>query len=254
MAATVAPPPRRSWWWWLLLPLLLLLLLLGLSFCTPRLALDVPGLGALPLPGVDPQGHWGVALEGARLIGTDTITGAVEAGADASGAAPQASGQDAPPTGPDQPPQDQGQNNRSPDTSDHSQPGQPPAAAGPLRIPPAALAGGGGVGFMKGNWKSTTGLYDETTRQPLAQAYRFGADGSGQAVIRRPDGVECTAPATAKMVDGALVVEEQADPRCPDGRSFGRSRTRCTAAGGTTTCQGENADGSTFKVGIEKAP
>ena len=91
------------------------------------------------------------------------------------------------------------------------------------------------------------------TKQPLRQAYRFDPKGDGEVVIRRPDGIECRAAAQARMQGGQLSINELADPRCPDGRTFSRSKTECMRTpSGQTVCQGRNADGSTYRVGIER--
>ena len=110
-----------------------------------------------------------------------------------------------------------------------------------------AVALAHGVGAGNG------GLFDKATGKPLEQFYRLGQDGTGQTVIKRADGVECTAPAAARMEGGKLTVEEAGDPRCPDGRTFGRSKTTCQREGSRTVCTGLNPDGTRFNVGIEKA-
>ncbi len=121
-----------------------------------------------------------------------------------------------------------------------------------LQIPPDA-AKTGNTGFVGGEWRSDKGLVDQVTKQPLQQAYRFDPQGDGEVVIRRPDGVECRAAAQARMQGGQLSINELADPRCPDGRTFSRSQTECMRTpSGQTVCQGRNADGSTYRVGIER--
>ena len=121
-----------------------------------------------------------------------------------------------------------------------------------LQIPPDA-AKTGNTGFVGGEWRSDKGLIDQVTKQPLQQAYRFDPKGDGEVVIRRPDGVECRAAAQARMQGGQLSINELGDPRCPDGRTFRRSTTECMRTpSGQTVCQGRNADGSTYRVGIER--
>ena len=108
-------------------------------------------------------------------------------------------------------------------------------------------------GFVGGEWRSDKGLIDQVTKQPLRQAYRFDPKGDGEVVIRRPDGVECRAAAQARMQGSQLSINELADPRCPDGRTFSRSKTECMRTpSGQTICQGRNVDGSTYRVGIER--
>lgn len=130
--------------------------------------------------------------------------------------------------------------------------GQQDANDRSLQIPPDA-AKTGNTGFVGGEWRSDKGLIDQVTKQPLRQAYRFDPKGDGEVVIRRPDGVECRAAAQARMQGGQLSINELADPRCPDGRTFSRSKTECMRTpSGQTVCQGRNADGSTYRVGIER--
>ncbi len=152
------------------------------------------------------------------------------------------------PPGPEtQPPQNQ----RSPPQPRPEQ-GQQNANDRSLKIPPDA-AKTGNTGFVGGEWRSDKGLIDQVTKQPLRQAYRFDPKGDGEVVIRRPDGVECRAAAQARMAGSQLSINELADPRCPDGRTFSRSKTECMRTpSGQTVCQGRNADGSTYRVGIER--
>jgi hypothetical protein len=175
----------------------------------------------------------------------------------------------APETAPPQP---------EPPTSPEAEPGQPedraePAApeepgadAGsptPEAVPPGApiaipeaVAGGGGdgpAGFAQGRWRSRSGLVDDQGGA-VEQVYELDGTGQGRSIVRRSDGVECTAPAEALMQDGRLEVRELENLRCGDGSVYERSRTVCErGADGRTTCRGVNADGSTYGVQIERA-
>jgi hypothetical protein len=124
----------------------------------------------------------------------------------------------------------------------------------PMQIPPDAKTGS--PGFIGGEWSTDSGLVDQATKQPLKQTYQFDDKGAGEVVIRRPDGIECRAPAQARMQGGKLSIDEMGNPTCPDGRSYSRSKTECSRTpSGQTVCLGRNADGSTYRVGIErKAP
>ena len=152
-----------------------------------------------------------------------------------------------PPEPQTQPPQEQ-----KPPPQPRPDQGQQDANDRSLQIPPDA-AKTGNTGFVGGEWRSDKGLIDQVTKQPLRQAYRFDPKGDGEVVIRRPDGVECRAAAQARMQGGQLSINELADPRCPDGRTFSRSKTECMRTpSGQTVCQGRNTDGSTYRVGIER--
>lgn len=103
-------------------------------------------------------------------------------------------------------------------------------------------ANGAPAPFMEGEWRSRSGLTDETGK-PLDQRYEFDDKGQGQSVIRRSDGTRCTAPAEAVMRNGKLVMVEKADPTCPDGQTFQRSETVCERGDdGKTRCQGDGFD------------
>ncbi|MFW5641948.1 MAG: SrfA family protein [Roseicyclus sp.] len=128
----------------------------------------------------------------------------------------------------------------------------PPGA--PIAIPDAVASGGDGpAGFAQGRWRSRSGLVDDQGGA-IEQVYELDAGGQGRSIVRRSDGVECTAPAEAMMQDGRLEVRELENLRCGDGSVYERSRTVCErGAEGRTTCRGVNADGSTYGVQIERA-
>lgn len=147
-------------------------------------------------------------------------------------------------TKPDQPPVNPGAIPPRPEAK--------PQVPQPLTIPPVPPPGGG-LDYMAGDWRSQQGLVDSQTKQPLEQRYRFDREGKGEVIILRPDGTQCRAPARVVQGPNGLTVEEQGDPRCPDGRTYGRARTECRReADGRTGCYGVNADGSTYRVDIER--
>lgn len=134
---------------------------------------------------------------------------------------------------------------------------QPPGVqpGEPLTIPEAALAPGatGGAGFLSGRWSSRSGLVDDQGRE-LRQFYELDQAGRGRSFVRRPDGVECSAPVEAVMEGGQLRLRELANLACPDGQLYERSQTVCERnAAGQTLCRGVNEDGSSFGVNIERA-
>jgi len=144
------------------------------------------------------------------------------------------------------PPQDASKDNKDKDAKTN-----PPK---PLDIPPDAAAKGD-MSFMDGQWQSGQGLVDQADGKPLQQYYRFDKQGKGEVVVKRADGTECKAPAQAKFNGKNLTVEEQADVRCADGRTYGKSTTTCTRdAKGNTVCKGKNPDGSTYAVPVQKMP
>jgi hypothetical protein len=284
--------PWWRWLLWALgLLLLLLLLLLGLYTCLPdedrRLLLGgetplQPGQAA-PLAGVERNfvdnalRYFGLAgtMQESDVVGP-TVTGQTAPAANPEDAVPAGPQRDTeaqeqqPATPPEpseqQPPADQSaseptpspdeaskQDRQAPPPPQPEQAGEQPGAGDQsLQIPPDA-AKTGNTGFIGGEWRSDKGLVDQVTKQPLQQAYRFDPQGNGEVVIRRADGVQCRAAARARMQGGQLSIDELGDPRCPDGRTFSRSQTECMRTpSGQTVCQGRNADGSTYRVGIER--
>jgi hypothetical protein len=142
-----------------------------------------------------------------------------------------------------------------PKTAAQSPPGALPPAGVPLAIPDSAAGGSGPADFLAGRWRSRSGLVDEATGGELNQAYEFDQSGRGRSVVRRADGVECSAPAEARMENGQLRVRELEDLRCPDGQSFEKSETACTRdAGGQTSCRGAYVSGRSFDVQVDRAP
>jgi hypothetical protein len=92
---------------------------------------------------------------------------------------------------------------------------------------------------------------DSRTGKPLDVEYAFKG-GKGTSTIRRSDGKHCTAPTTADMQKGALVIEQTEDVVCPDGQVFGRSRVECRSGkdGGRAECRGMHAEGGGYRVDI----
>lgn len=289
-ASTVATQGRFPWWLlWLLFGLLAVLFLLFMWWrcwlplpCPAAAGFSIEDiLSGQQQPNTPPQSGDGVVVvPGGTVQGDGTIVpgGTVTTPSDGSAPAADATGQLSPdgtkppgdqgatPEGANkskddqqskaenQPPQDQQkppQKDASKDTKDKGAQTNPPK---PLDIPPEA-ATKGDVGFMDGQWRSGQGLVDQADGKPLDQYYQFDKTGKGEVVVKRADGTECRAPAQAKFSGKNLVVEEQADVRCADGRTYGKSTTTCTRdAKGNTVCRGKNPDGSTYAVPVQKMP
>ncbi|MGF7212485.1 hypothetical protein GGE65_007112 [Skermanella aerolata] len=265
-----APAHRSGWWrWlpWLLLALLLLgLALFGLRGCVPGLDLIVPTVpgeerGTFqapedrlpgspapsgPVPSAPVPGEPRMIAPGAPVgpgAGEPPGTQAVPPLADAQPEQPQTE-----PVPPEAPPADALP--PLPPATDAPDPAAPPK---PELSIPANPAEAGRLDYLEGLWRSREGLVERGTGVRLQQFYRFDRSGRGQVVIRKPDGAECRAPAQASYGAGGLTVDELADPLCPDGQTYARSRTVCQReADGRTDCRGTNADGYSYRVGIEQ--
>jgi hypothetical protein len=252
--AAVAPAVATPWWkhlLWLLPLLLLLALLLAWLFlgqgCTdPKVTLPTVPPVADPEKPLEEK-----PLEEKSGVPVVPGTGGI-AVPDGNGTIPPASG--TLPVAPDTP--------RAPATDSPPPPTTPPTVPPPprpdappgdaMQIPPDA-AQKGDVTFLDGLWRSRRGLIDNSTGEELTQYYRFGQNGTGETVVRRSDGTECKAPARGAFKNGQLVLEEEGNLVCPDGRTYDRSQTQCDrTASGVTTCYGVNPDGSRYRVGLEK--
>lgn len=127
----------------------------------------------------------------------------------------------------------------------------PPAEA--LKIPPPG-SNSQGIGFMQGEWKSKSGLYDRATGKPLTQTYSFDNQGKGTVTIYRADSSQCKGEARAQMTaKGGVRIEDTGPVVCPDGTSFAPSVTQCERGKtGEAACTGVNKAGSTYHVEIAR--
>ncbi|AEO49695.1 SrfA family protein [Rhodospirillum rubrum] len=145
-----------------------------------------------------------------------------------------------------------------PDAATPPKPDTTQAPEEPLALPESATAPGASgkadLGFLAGKWRSSSGLTDESGK-PVDQTYEFDAKGQGRSVVRRADGVTCSAPAQGTMENGKLRVVEREDLRCSDGQVFERSETACERdAKGVTRCQGVYKEGGPgYEVKVKRA-
>ncbi|MEO1091061.1 MAG: hypothetical protein AAFX81_10535, partial [Pseudomonadota bacterium] len=161
------------------------------------------------------------------------------------------------PTGdtPPEPPAGQPTDDTPSEPAGEAPPQPEPGAGEPIRIPDDAAAGAvdGPAGFASGRWVGRTELADDQGGA-VEQSYELDGQGQGRSIVRRGDGITCSAPAEARMEGGQLRVRELEDLRCGDGSTYERSQTVCERDGaGRTVCRGVNADGSTYGVQIERA-
>ncbi len=289
----VAPPPpplirdpRRPWWWWLL-GLLLALLLLGLLFwllrgCTPTAPLlpgadpaasapaEPPALPAsVPLPGasaaeppasgpglVVPPGVAGLpgGVQPGAMPGASAALPPVEIPADRTGvpgAVPlpdPAASAALPRLEPPLPERDRA----VPPGDTALPPPLPPVDQRNLALPERP-APNGRMDFLQGDWRAGEGLVDRGTQQPLDLSLRFGPQGQGEILLRRPDGTTCRGPVQGRMDGGRLSIQGNQAVPCSNGGQYGAPRIECARErGGQTQCYGVNSDGSRYAMGMER--
>ncbi|MEM1384310.1 MAG: hypothetical protein AAF713_09415 [Pseudomonadota bacterium] len=109
------------------------------------------------------------------------------------------------------------------------------------------------VAFLRGKWRSRSALTDEQGNR-IDQTYEFDRSGQGRSVIRRADGVECSAPVQASRDGDKLKISELENLRCADGQLFEKSETVCErSASGQTRCRGSYGGEDGFDVRIDRA-
>ena len=161
------------------------------------------------------------------------------------------SSQAQPPGSPPQPPGAEPPALKPPSDQSSTNGNNPPAEA--LKIPPPG-SNSQGIGFLQGEWKSKSGLYDRATGKPLTQTYSFDKQGKGTVTIYRADSSQCKGGARAQMTaKGGVRIEDTGPVVCPDGTSFAPSVTQCERGKtGEATCTGVNKAGSTYHVEIAR--
>jgi len=280
-------PWWKRWWMWLLLLLALLALLFGLRACMPGLAPSVslpvdtarapaPRDVARPhaLPELTPPSgvsHWSapVANGGGASSGLPATAGSSLPGGTPpapamgtpGGAAPAVAGADrgAPATPPSAAPA------APPSVADAasvpSTPPVPEASASPsdaapsenkdaLQIP--ADAGEGNADFLNGNWRAGAGIQDRDTGQPLRLHYQF-KNGEGNVTLNRHNGVQCSAPVSAALSKGSLMISNSVAAQCSDGGTYEMPQIQCQpGASSIASCAGNYGD-TRFPISMRRA-
>ncbi len=282
---------RTAWWQWLLLAALLLLLLALLAWLIrpylphlePRLAAEARER-ALTLATQQPvdfqqtrmtsllQDHEALRLELSRLAeevsrrGTECSAGVIlpggiivgttdgtpiERGADPDAKADVAAAGTGEQKGPDQknaegatPPPGQ-QNGQAP--TDDAKKDEPK----PMVVPPEAQQKQD-LAFLKGDWRSRTGLATAQGEKDLRPSYTLDDKGRGKVSFVQKNGAVCEAPAEARWDGSKLVIEEKTNPKCADGRTYARNTVNCEVdKDGVAQCKGSQpGDTRTYNVQI----
>lgn len=142
---------------------------------------------------------------------------------------------------PNDPKNDRGSNARS-DKKDEPK---------PMVVPPEAKQKQD-LAFLKGDWRSRTGLATATGEKDLRPNYTLDDKGKGKVSFTQKNGTTCEAPAEARWDGTRLVIEEKSNPRCSDGRTYARNTVNCEiGADGAAQCKGSQpGDSRSYKVQI----
>src|ERR1700730_13096483 len=108
----------------------------------------------------------------------------------------------------------------------------------PLVVPPEAKQKQD-LGFLKGDWRSRTGLATATGERDIRPSYTLDDKGKGKVTFVQKNGTTCEAPAEARWDGAKLVIEEKSNPKCADGRTYARNTVNCeVGADGVAKCNG----------------
>ncbi len=290
-AIAAVAEPRTVWWQWLLLGLLLLLLLALLAWLVrpylPRIEPVIEAeareraLGFAVRQPLELQqtrvatlasDNEALRLELARLTdeltrrGTDCTAGVIGPGGVIvgtaggppieRGAGPDAAVAGLDPTKPD----GKGPDAKGADMKGDQNKEKTPAAQNatdkkdepkPMVVPPEAKQKQD-LAFLKGDWRSRTGLATATGEKDIRPNYTLDDKGKGKVTFVQKNGAQCEAPAEARWDGSKLVIEEKANPRCSDGRTYARNTVNCeVGADGVAQCSGSQpGDKRSYNVQI----
>lgn len=108
----------------------------------------------------------------------------------------------------------------------------------PMTVPPEAKQKQD-LAFLKGDWRSRTGLATATGERDLRPNYTLDDKGKGKVTFVQKNGTTCEAPAEARWDGSKLVIEEKANPRCADGKTYARNTVNCEVGqDGVAKCTG----------------
>lgn len=121
----------------------------------------------------------------------------------------------------------------------------------PMVVPPEAKQKQD-LAFMKGDWRSRTGLVTANGEKDLRPSYTLDDKGKGKVSFTQHNGTTCEAPAEARWDNGKLVIEEKTNPKCTDGRTYARNTVNCEVdKDGVAQCKGSQpGDKRSYNVQI----
>ena len=158
--------------------------------------------------------------------------------------------------GPDsaQGPNDKGPNEKGPNGPDKSMAEKDKKKKDepkPMVVPPDAKQKQQ-LGFLKGDWRSRTGLATATGEKDIRPSYTLDDKGKGKVSFVQHNGATCEAPAEARWDNGKLVIEEKSNPKCTDGHTYARNTVNCEVdKDGVAQCKGSQpGDNRSYNVQI----
>ncbi|HSI00731.1 MAG TPA: SrfA family protein, partial [Reyranella sp.] len=121
----------------------------------------------------------------------------------------------------------------------------------PMVVPPDAKQKQE-LGFLKGDWRSRTGLATASGEKDIRPSYTLDDKGKGKVSFVQQNGATCEAPAEARWDNGKLLIEEKSNPKCSDGRTYARNTVNCEVdKDGVAQCKGSQpGDKRSYNVQI----
>ena len=138
-----------------------------------------------------------------------------------------------------------------PKSADANKPDPKKDVPKPMVVPPEAKKNED-LAFLKGDWRSRTGLATANGENDIRPNYTLDDKGKGKVTFTQKNGATCEAPAEAKWNSGKLTIEEKANPKCTDGRTYARNTVNCeVGADGAAQCKGSQpGDTRSYSVQI----
>ncbi len=152
----------------------------------------------------------------------------------------------------DKGPNDKGPNDKGPNGPDKSMADKDKKdEPKPMVVPPDAKQKQE-LGFLKGDWRSRTGLATATGEKDIRPSYTLDDKGKGKVSFVQHNGATCEAPAEARWDNGKLVIEEKSNPKCTDGHTYARNTVNCEVdKDGVAQCKGSQpGDKRSYNVQI----
>jgi hypothetical protein len=148
---------------------------------------------------------------------------------------------------------DKGDGNKAPDGQDKGMAGNDKKKdePKPMVVPPDARQKQE-LGFLKGDWRSRTGLATASGEKDIRPSYTLDDKGKGKVSFVQQNGATCEAPAEARWDNGKLLIEEKSNPKCSDGHTYARNTVNCEVdKDGVAQCKGSQpGDKRSYNVQI----